>query len=311
MAQDEYGTADMTWHKIRTLLDDHYLQLDISNNLTQDLDDLMPDLDRIIMHMTKNIRIVWNFTRDSMATRSTLGNILTTPEYNWWTREFYVWQILILGKPVNFAGNHFDSWRLIKFRHNGYHRHTYPSSRGDITITRFQDYSRLKETLASARFRDRVKTQSNGLWWQSNGLWWYWLVWLSILSILICWIEYDYGWLITTWRWYDLIWWLQFDYNNLWTTTMMFMIMTDMLMNNILMPRFNSLRLASMGFTSWVDYYQWHSSPGLCVLPLTERMFHYELDLWQFSTRGDRTNPDRVAHNQSDVDYSEPHIQRR
>ena len=67
------------------------------------------------------------------------------------------------------------------------------------------------------------------------------------------------------------------------------------------MPRFNSLRLASTGFTSWIDYYQWHSSPGLCVLPLTERMFHYELDLWQFSTRGDRTNPDRVAHNQYDV----------
>ena len=67
------------------------------------------------------------------------------------------------------------------------------------------------------------------------------------------------------------------------------------------MPRFNSLRLASTGFTSWIDYYQWHSSPGLWVLPLTERMFHYELDLWQFSTRGDRTNPDRVAHNQYDV----------
>ena len=70
-----------------------------------------------------------------------------------------------------------------------------------------------------------------------------------------------------------LIWWLQFDYNDLRMTTTVFMIMTDMSMNNILMPRFNSLRLASTGFTSWVDYYQWHSSPGLCVLPLIERMF--------------------------------------
>ena len=58
MAQDEYGTADMTWHKIRTLLDDHYLRLDIVDDLMQDLDDLMPDLDRIIMHMTKIIRII-------------------------------------------------------------------------------------------------------------------------------------------------------------------------------------------------------------------------------------------------------------
>ena len=103
MAQDEYGTADMTWHKIWALLDDHYLRLDI-------VDDLMLDSDRIIMHMTKIIRIVWNFTRDSMATGSMLGNVLITPEYNWWTREFYNWRILILGKLVNLAGNYFDSW---------------------------------------------------------------------------------------------------------------------------------------------------------------------------------------------------------
>ena len=90
----------MRWHKICNILDD----------LMQDLDDLMPDLDRIIMHMTKITRVVWNFSRDSMAIRSMLGHVLITPEYNWWTREFYNWRILILGKLVNFAGNYFDSW---------------------------------------------------------------------------------------------------------------------------------------------------------------------------------------------------------
>jgi hypothetical protein len=50
--------------------------------MMQDLDALILDSDCIIMQMTKTTGVVWNFTRDSMATRSTLGNVLITPEYN-------------------------------------------------------------------------------------------------------------------------------------------------------------------------------------------------------------------------------------
>ena len=99
--------------------------------------------------------------------------ILITPEYSRWTREFYVWRILILGKPVNFAGNYFDSWiNKVSTQWLSW-THVPIVSRGHYEIMRLQDYPRLKETLASARFWDRVKSQMNGLWW-------YYLVWLSI-----------------------------------------------------------------------------------------------------------------------------------
>ena len=46
------------------------------------------------------------------------------------------------------------------------------------------------------------------------------------------------------------------------------------------MPRFNSLRLASTGFTSRVDNCRWLNSGT--VLPLIERMFHLELFRFPF-----------------------------
>ena len=63
----------------------------------QDLDDLMPNLDHIIMQMAKITRVAWNFSRDSMAIRSTLGNVLITPntideQENFTIDKYFLWQ---------------------------------------------------------------------------------------------------------------------------------------------------------------------------------------------------------------------------
>ena len=131
---------------------------------------------------------------------------------------------------------------LFGIRYNGSHHHASPLSHGDIWFVDFVDVD------FDCQFVD--------------------FDWLILLIWLWLWLI-DYNLM--------MIWWFWFDYNDL-SMMMKFMIMMNMLMNNMLMPRSNPLRLASMGFTSWIDYYRWHSPPGLlCVLPLIERMFHYEL----------------------------------
>ena len=65
--------------------------------MMQDLDALMPDSDRIIMQMTKITRVAWNFSRDSMAIRTTLGHVLITPntideQENFTIDSTYIWQ---------------------------------------------------------------------------------------------------------------------------------------------------------------------------------------------------------------------------
>jgi hypothetical protein len=41
---------------------------------------------------------------------------------------------------------------------------------------------------------------------------------------------------------------------------------------------------------------QWLYKIGFICLPLKERMFIYELGIWQSPSRGDRMNPDVVDH---------------
>ena len=62
----------------------------------------------------------------------------------------------------------------------------------------------------------------------------------------------------------------------------------------VMMPRFNSLWLASMEFTSQVDTSWWLNS-GLC-LPLIERMFILRVRHLQGLSRGDRMNHDITGY---------------
>ena len=123
---------------------------------------------------------------------------------------------------------------VIEFRHNGYHGHIYPLSRRDIT--RVFHY---KCKIIRARLFKITWTLVSARWrWE---------------------------WDVIRLRCFD-------DFEGVPDQC----LRLDLRFRNWLrndMPRFNSLRLASIGFTSWIDYYQWHPSPGLCVLPLTERIF--------------------------------------
>ena len=70
----------------------------------------------------------------------------------------------------------------------------------------------------------------------------------------------------------------------------------DMLMNNMLMPRSNPLRLSSTGFTSQIDIISMAFTIGF-VFYLSQRgCFHYKLDLEQFPTCGDQTNCDITGY---------------
>ena len=108
MAQDEYGTADMMWHKIRTLLDDHYLRLDILNNMMQDLDALMLDSDHIIMQMTKTTGVVWTFQEIQWQYDLHFEMFWTHQSTIDEHENFTIDGSLYL---ASFAGNYLDAWR--------------------------------------------------------------------------------------------------------------------------------------------------------------------------------------------------------
>ena len=71
----------------------------------------MPDSDRIIMQMTKITRVAWNFSRDSMAIRTTLGNVLITPNTIDEQENFTIDGYLYLASLLTLRENYFDAWR--------------------------------------------------------------------------------------------------------------------------------------------------------------------------------------------------------
>jgi hypothetical protein len=106
-------------------------------------------------------------------------------------------------------------------------------------------------------------------------------------GLSICWFDYDFmvDYDLMTWIqrlgsiFDDLVWRLWFDYIDS-MMMMMFTIMMHILTNNTLMPRFNSLRLASTGFTSRIDIIRWLSPSGLCFTSHREDVF---ITSWIFS----------------------------
>ena len=119
-AWGEHGQAHTTWHNLWGLLDDYWLQLDM-------LEDGDTGFGSYLFYK-------WP------ATPSLI--FLSDEIYAWmfwlfmlWLMETYIWKACLLGW--------WSLWWMNRlredFRHNGYHGHQYPSSRGDI-ISDFSDF---------------------------------------------------------------------------------------------------------------------------------------------------------------------------
>jgi hypothetical protein len=187
-----------------------------------------------------------NFYGNTIGTRLTVTGILMTPPNSWWLNGYSLWWLMGIslgGGEVYSFGISFDG-RYNRSRHGfGF----------DTMALMVMLHHYLAGTFGSS----------------------------------ICWFDYDFmvDYDLMTWIQRlgsisdDLVWQLWFNYIDS-MTMMTFTIMMHILTNNTLMPRFNSLRLASTGFTSRIDIFRWLSPSGLCFTSHGEDVF---ITSWIFS----------------------------